>query len=179
MSLTEFFQGLEKHKKFTVLHALKMEDIKIAVFRVTPPNTESTEEDNLRFVEFQRFIEIKNTTKFLRYKLHRDFAVFTYNHQPVFREKIDKLITAEKKIVKFLVDEKIQLSIHGELKTVEDIHKENHECFESTWDTYLDNNIGSLTISQISHLYCEHDLVNIVHGELYGIIEYDTASHGR
>jgi hypothetical protein len=178
MSLTEFFQGLEKDKKFTLVHALKMEDIKIAVFRVTP-NTESVEDDNLRFVEFQRFIEIKNTTKFLRYKLQRDFAVCTYNHQPVIGEKINKLTTAEEKIVNYLVLEKIQLSIHGELKTIEDIHKENHESFDSTWDKYLDNNIGSLTISQISHLYCEHDWVNIAHRELYGVLEYETASNGR
>lgn len=172
-----FFKSIEKNHNFILLHESMMEDIKICVFRVGK-NTETEEDANLRFAEFQRLIELKNITKFLRYKLRRDFVVNDYDYRKVITDKNEKLLTAERKLVKFLVDEKIQINIRGEFKTIEEIFKDNQECVEKTFGCYLENNIGSLTISQITHLYCEHDMMNIDHHELYGLLEYEKASMG-
>lgn len=154
------------------------EDIIITVLHVNPTDEESIEAANQRFLMFQRLVENKNTTKFLSYKLHRDFVVYEYNYQLVIRGLIDNLQAAEEKIVKYLTDEKIHLCVHGEFKTVDEIFKDNHECYETTFTCYLENNLGSLTYDQIHHLYCEHDQMNTTHNQLYGCLEYEKATNG-
>lgn len=154
-----------------------MEDITVNVRHVGSDN-ESIEDANLRFVEFQRYLELKRNTKFLRYKIHRDFTVCCFNTIKAISDKIDTLMTAEEKLIQYLVDKKIYFSVQGEFKTIDEVFTSNFKCVETTLDNYLDNNIGSLTYDQILHLSHEHDLINRYHNELYALIEFVKVTRG-
>jgi hypothetical protein len=158
----------------------KMEDVTLTVnlMDITDNDAESIEVVNKRFIEFQCFLELKKETKDLRYKLHRDFVVSNYHYSKTISAKIDVLTTTEDKLVNYLVDEKIYFCVQGQLITIADKFNENHKCVETTYDHYLENNIGFLTRKQINHLYCEHDFINMTHRELYGMIEYEKATRG-
>lgn len=133
---------------------------------------------NLRFFEFQRFLERKNETKFLEEKLHRDFNVVTYCLTKPFKELLQKLKEAKKEVVEYLMKEEIVIYHYGEPTQTSMVMKKGFRDIDFTFNAYLNSFLGHVTLMNVDSLYADHYWINTYLNDLYESLSYDKASHG-
>ena len=135
------------------------------------------EEEDLKFLEFQKLFERKTFTQLRMNRINRDFDVINYLNQRPFIEQFDQLDQFEKELIHYLKDEKITIFYQGNpIKIPELLNKLNnneHKCFE----VYLESFLGALTFLQSNSLLTRHDSINSLLNDIHGCLDYEKTTH--
>jgi len=131
------------------------------------------EDQDIRFFEFQRFLERKNETKFLEEKIHRDFNVAFHSETKAIKELLQKLNDAKKEVVEYLINKEIVIYHYGEPTQTSMVMKKGFRDIEFTFKTYLDCFLGHVTLSNVDSLYGFHYWINTYLNDLYETLAFD------
>jgi hypothetical protein len=167
------FEERTLSKKRQKKEKCKKEQRKVKAMHQELPAEIEEEDQDIRFFEFQRFLERKNETKFLEEKIHRDFNVAYHSETKAVKELLQKLNEAKKEVVDFLIKKEIFIYHYGEPTQTSMVMKKGFRDIEFTFKTYLNCFLGHVTFSDVDSLYGFHYWINTYLNELYETLAYD------